>query len=130
MNENRFAALRALLDCLMNESRSAELMQSLGSVSGPLPAILENILRRDDLPSLPENARLLLSMIPELYRMCASEQMGPHPQLNTLQKAGEYAPQLRAYAAAVERILSLPVRECVLYFLRTDSAVNVPICAK
>ena len=91
MNENRFAALRALLDCLMNESRSAELTQSLGSVSGPLPAILENILRRDDLPSLPESARLLLSMIPELYRMCASEQMGPHPQLNTLQKAGEYA---------------------------------------
>lgn len=45
-------------------------------------------------------------------------------------RAAEYAPQVRAYAGAVSRILGLPVRECVLYFLRTDSAVNVPIAAK
>ena len=45
-------------------------------------------------------------------------------------KAGEYAAQVRAYAAAVSRILGLPVKECVLYFLRLDQAVKVPVLAK
>jgi len=45
-------------------------------------------------------------------------------------KAGEYAPQVRAYATAVSRILGLPVRECVLYFLRLNRAIKVPVLAK
>lgn len=45
-------------------------------------------------------------------------------------KAAEYTPQIRAYAAAVSRILGLPVKECVLYFLRLDTAVKVPVLAK
>lgn len=45
-------------------------------------------------------------------------------------RAAEYAPQVRAYAAAVSRILSLPVKECVLYFLRLNQAVKVPILEK
>ncbi len=39
--------------------------------------------------------------------------------------AAEYAPQIRAYAAALERLLKKPVREGVLYFLRTGQSVAV-----
>ena len=42
-------------------------------------------------------------------------------------RSREYAPQVRAYARAVERLLSLPVRECVLYFLRAGRAVSLPV---
>ena len=45
-------------------------------------------------------------------------------------KAAEYAPQLRSYASALRRILGLPVREGVLFFLRTGQAVNVPLDEK
>jgi ATP-dependent helicase/nuclease subunit A len=38
-----------------------------------------------------------------------------------------YAPQLRAYAAAMERIFRKPVRECVLYFLSPGRAARVEI---
>ena len=39
---------------------------------------------------------------------------------DTLEEKGRlYAPQLRAYAEAMERVLGLPVKECVVYFLRT-----------
>jgi ATP-dependent helicase/nuclease subunit A len=38
----------------------------------------------------------------------------------TLEEKGRlYAPQLRAYAVAMERMLGLPVKECAVYFLRT-----------
>ncbi len=33
-------------------------------------------------------------------------------------RAAHYAPQLQTYAKALERIMGLPVKECVLYFLR------------
>ena len=46
------------------------------------------------------------------------------------EKAKLYAPQLRVYAAALERVLGLPVREGVLYFLRSGDAVNIPISRK
>ena len=42
-------------------------------------------------------------------------------------KAAEYAPQLRAYALALGRMLGLPVKEGVLYFLRAGQAVKVPV---
>ena len=42
-------------------------------------------------------------------------------------KAAEYAPQIRAYAAALQRVLGLPVREGVLFFLRTGESVSVPL---
>ena len=45
-------------------------------------------------------------------------------------KVTEYAPQLRSYAGALERILGLPVREGVLVFLRTGEAVRVPLNKK
>jgi ATP-dependent helicase/nuclease subunit A len=35
------------------------------------------------------------------------------------EKGRLYAPQLRAYAAAMERVLGLPVRECDVFFLRS-----------
>ena len=38
-----------------------------------------------------------------------------------------YTPQLRAYAAAMERILRKPVKECVLYFLSMGKAVRTDI---
>ena len=41
------------------------------------------------------------------------------------ERAAEYAPQIRAYAAALERLLKKPVREGVLYFLRTGQSVAV-----
>ena len=40
-------------------------------------------------------------------------------------RAVEYAPQLRAYAAALTRLLEKPVREGVLYFLRTGESVSI-----
>ena len=41
-------------------------------------------------------------------------------------RAAEYAPQLRSYAAALRRILGLPVREGALFFLRTGQTVSMP----
>ena len=38
-----------------------------------------------------------------------------------------YTPQLRAYAAAVERIFRKPVKECVLYFLSMGRESRVEI---
>ena len=47
---------------------------------------------------------------------------------NTLpDKAAEYAPQIRAYAAALGRVLGLPVKEGVLFFLRIGQSVRVPL---
>ena len=40
-------------------------------------------------------------------------------------RAEEYRPQLRAYAAALERILGLPVRRSVLWFLRPGMAAEL-----
>jgi len=42
-------------------------------------------------------------------------------------KAAEYAPQLRAYASALERILGLPVKEGVLFFLRLGRSVRIGV---
>ena len=42
------------------------------------------------------------------------------------ERAAFYAPQIRAYAAALRRIFGLPVRECVLYFLALSKEVSVP----
>ena len=42
-------------------------------------------------------------------------------------RAAEYAPQIRAYAAALERVLGLPVREGWLFFLRTGDLVPVTL---
>ena len=36
-----------------------------------------------------------------------------------------YAPQLRAYAAAMTRIFKKPVKECVLYFLSAGKEARV-----
>ena len=41
------------------------------------------------------------------------------------QRAEYYTGQLDAYAEAMERILGLPVRETVLYFLRCGQAVTI-----
>ena len=40
-------------------------------------------------------------------------------------RASEYAPQVRAYAAALTRLLGKPVREGVLFFLRTGESVSI-----
>ncbi|MCR4935669.1 MAG: PD-(D/E)XK nuclease family protein, partial [Oscillospiraceae bacterium] len=40
-------------------------------------------------------------------------------------RAERYRPQMRAYAGALERILGLPVRKCVLWFLRPAVGVEV-----
>ena len=40
-------------------------------------------------------------------------------------RAAEYAPQIRAYAAALARLLGKPVREGVLCFLRTGQSVSI-----
>lgn len=45
-------------------------------------------------------------------------------------RAQHYAGQVRTYAMAMERVLGRPVRECILYFLRENRAVSVPIPAK
>ena len=45
-------------------------------------------------------------------------------------KAREYAPQVRAYALALGRMLGLPVKEGVLFFLRAGKAVRVKISEK
>ena len=42
-------------------------------------------------------------------------------------RAAEYAPQIRAYAAALKRVLGLPVREGWLFFLRTGDLVPVAL---
>ena len=42
-------------------------------------------------------------------------------------RAETYAGQLRAYAAAMERITGKPVRECALYFLAAGRTVTVPL---
>ncbi len=42
------------------------------------------------------------------------------------ERAAFYAPQIRAYAAALRRIFGLPVRECVLYFPALSKEVSVP----
>ena len=41
------------------------------------------------------------------------------------ERADFYAPQLRAYAAALERICGKPVRSCLLYFLQAGEAVEL-----
>jgi len=43
------------------------------------------------------------------------------------EKAAAYAPQIRAYAAALERMLGRPVKEGVLFFLRAGKAVTAPL---
>ncbi len=43
------------------------------------------------------------------------------------ERAKVYAPQLRAYAAALTRICQKPVRECLLYFLQAGETVRVEI---
>lgn len=45
-------------------------------------------------------------------------------------RAAEYAPQIRAYAAALTRLLEMPVREGVLFFLRTGQSVSIDCRAK
>ena len=40
-------------------------------------------------------------------------------------RAAEYAPQIRAYAAALARLLGKPVQEGVLCFLRTGQSVSI-----
>lgn len=45
-------------------------------------------------------------------------------------RASEYAPQIRAYAAALTRLLEMPVREGVLFFLRTGQSVSIDCRAK
>ncbi len=40
-------------------------------------------------------------------------------------RAAEYAPQIRAYAAALTRLLEMPVQEGVLFFLRTGQSVSI-----
>ena len=45
-------------------------------------------------------------------------------------RASEYAPQVRAYAAALTRLLGKPVREGVLFFLRTGESVSIDCRAK
>ena len=40
-------------------------------------------------------------------------------------RSAEYAPQIRAYAAALARLLGKPVREGVLCFLRTGQSVSI-----
>ena len=42
-------------------------------------------------------------------------------------RAVHYAPQLRAYAAALGRICSLPVRQCLLYFLTPGVEYPLPL---
>ena len=42
-------------------------------------------------------------------------------------KTAEYAPQIRSYAAALRRILGLPVKEGVLFFLRTGQTARVAL---
>ena len=42
-------------------------------------------------------------------------------------KAAEYAPQIRVYAMALERLLGYPVREGVLYFLRLGREARVTL---
>ena len=42
-------------------------------------------------------------------------------------RAAHYAPQLRAYAAALERICALPVRQCLLYFLTPGVEYPLPL---
>ena len=44
-----------------------------------------------------------------------------------LERRELYTPQLRAYAAAMERIFKKPVKECVLYFLSMGKAARVGI---
>jgi len=41
------------------------------------------------------------------------------------ERAALYAPQVRAYAAALGRIFSKPVRECVLYFISAGREVHI-----
>lgn len=41
------------------------------------------------------------------------------------ERAERYAGQLKAYALAAERMLGLPVKECMLYFLHTGETVRV-----
>ena len=45
-------------------------------------------------------------------------------------KAQEYAPQLRAYAAALRRILGLPVKEGVVFFLRASREMHLEMDEK
>ncbi|MBR1455818.1 MAG: PD-(D/E)XK nuclease family protein, partial [Oscillospiraceae bacterium] len=47
-------------------------------------------------------------------------------RVQALERAQSYAPQLNAYARALERIRGLPVRSCVLYFLSVGEAVSLP----
>ena len=42
-------------------------------------------------------------------------------------RAEHYAPQVRAYAMAMERIRKKPVKEGLLCFLRTARAVEIPL---
>ena len=46
------------------------------------------------------------------------------------EKARLYAPQLRAYAAAAERVLGLKVKEGVVFFLRTGQSRKVKMHEK
>ena len=49
---------------------------------------------------------------------------------NLEEKGRLYAPQLRAYAAAMERLLGLPVKEAVVFFLRAGLSRRVKIKEK
>jgi len=43
------------------------------------------------------------------------------------ERARSYTPQIRAYAAAMERILKKPVKEAVLYFLALDAPIRIKL---
>ncbi len=108
-NDPARVLLERLLSCVISPAHAGDLTDSLLNAYGTLPAVLENFAS-DPRSKVPDSARPLLAMIPELYEQIALAQMQEHPLLNTLRNAAGYA-ALQYVNAPYERVLLLCLDE-------------------
>lgn len=112
--------LENLLACVQGENSPANTAHLLLDHYGSLSAIAECLTVQGDHPSISQNARMLLSMIPDLCRKRELDRLGEHPLLNTLAAARRYAEALyigvhyeRIYLLCLDHEFRL-IRHCLL----------------
>ncbi len=98
--------LTALLSRMQGEREPEKTARLLMNQYGSLQSVLECLPAQDDSLPVSQNARMLLTMIPELARMREMERVGKNPVLDTLQAAARYAAALYI-GAHYERIYLL-----------------------
>ncbi len=93
-DETDIRILTGLLERLQAEPRPDELARMLISRYGTLASLLESPTLYGTASGLPENHRMLLSMIPGLVRQRTLDRLGPNPLLHSLERAAEFAAAL------------------------------------